>query len=83
MPSASYNRTTRVLRFDLTDAEVKIADIIVASKGLARIESVLADLFRNVQQSVRDQELARIREHIDILPDDKRQAILTIISTMV
>ena len=79
MATATYNRTGRVLRFDLSDPEVALIDVIVASRGVVPFESALNDFLRDARQRRREQELLKIKEKIDGLTDAQRAQIITIL----
>lgn len=81
MATIAYNRTNRVLRFDLTDAEADAVERILTAKGPIAFESTLSELIRTHKQQQRDRDVARIRERIETLSEAQRQQILLVIGS--
>jgi hypothetical protein len=69
-----------LLLSDFTDADIKILAILMADKGVTKIETALANLIRITTEDQRLADRTVIMASIDGLTDVKRKAIVDIIT---
>jgi hypothetical protein len=69
-----------LLLSDFTDADIKILAILMADKGVTKIETALANLIRITTEDQRLADRTVIMASIDGLTDAKRKAIVDIIT---
>lgn len=79
MPTVTLNRTTKVLRVDLTDPEFTTLDPYISTSGVGGVEQAIASFISTIKQVRRERDLKNIRERIEALPDAKRDVILAIV----
>ena len=79
MATVTLNRTTHVLRADLTIVEFAILDAMIQNGGAVRIEQAISYIVQQQIHERMEKRKARLRDFVEQAPEDKIDALTTVI----
>ena len=69
MATVTLNRTTKVLKIDLTNMEFLVLDALIQTEGPSTIEAAMSYLIQSNLQTHRERKRTRIRDRVQTASD--------------